>query len=71
MRRVALAQKLGTQKVPPNLRRGNAKQRCALCRHYDGKGECMKFGYPVRPTQLCDAFAAAKGMSAKMRGATS
>lgn len=44
---------------PPNLRRGNAKQRCAICRHYDGKGGCMKFGWRVRPAELCDDFAPA------------
>lgn len=53
---MALGQKLTTATTPPHLRRGNAKQRCALCMHFDGRGECMKYGYPVRPTQLCDSY---------------
>ena len=45
--------------VPPNLRRGNARRRCGLCRHFDGKGGCRKYQYPVRPNQLSDSFSAA------------
>lgn len=61
---MALGQKLSTATPttatkPPNLRRGNARQRCALCKFFDGRGECVKFGYPVRPTQLCDSYAKA------------
>lgn len=41
---------------PPNLRRGNAKRRCAVCVHYDGRGGCMKFGWRVRPAEVCDDF---------------
>jgi hypothetical protein len=67
---MAIAVKLASKSPPPNLRRGNAKVRCGLCKHFDGRGECMKYGYPVRPTQLCDSFAAG-GLPSKMRGATS
>lgn len=37
------------------LRRGNARARCGLCRFF-ARGECVKYGVPVRPTELCDSF---------------
>lgn len=52
-----LRKKLGKVKAPAALRRGNARERCALCEHM-GRGECMKHGMAVRPTQLCDDFKA-------------
>lgn len=57
---MALGLKLRDATMPPHLRRGNARKRCELCRHY-GRGECMKYGYPVRPNELCDSFAAKAG----------
>lgn len=51
----SLRDTIGSKKAPPNLRRGNAKMRCGLCRSF-GQGECLKFGIAVRPTELCDAF---------------
>jgi hypothetical protein len=47
-------------RMPPNLRRGNAKRRCDLCAHFSGgrQGECHKYGVRVRATELCDAFSA-------------
>ena len=41
--------------TPPNLRRGNARARCALCRHY-AQGTCRAYGVPVKPTNLSDSF---------------
>lgn len=44
------------KRTPPNLRRGNARQRCGLCQFFQA-GKCAKYGgYPVRPTQLSDSF---------------
>lgn len=57
---VALGDKLRKVNIPPHLRSGNARKRCGNCRFF-GRGECMKYGYPVRATQLCDSWAAARG----------
>jgi hypothetical protein len=54
--REALQQLVDSGQEPPNLRRGTAIERCAVCRHYDGSGECMLYGWPVRPTEVCDDF---------------
>jgi hypothetical protein len=57
-----LSEKLRQSKRPPDLRRGNAKQRCQLCVHFrPTQGKCALYDYPVRPTQLCDSFKAAGG----------
>lgn len=51
-----------TKRVPPHLRRGNAKQRCQLCVHYQaqglepGRGRCKLYDYPVRAALLSDSF---------------
>lgn len=50
-----LPQMLASASQPPNLRRGNARARCGLCKHF-GRGECMKYGVAVKPTALCDSF---------------
>jgi hypothetical protein len=55
-----------SQRKPPNLRVGNARQRCQLCRHWNGKGMCRKYGYPTRANQLSDSFSPA---TAPMKGA--
>lgn len=55
---MALASKLQEASVPPNLRRGTAKARCGTCVHYDGRGECIKYGWPVRPTEVCGSYEA-------------
>jgi hypothetical protein len=45
-------------RIPPNLRRGNARRRCGTCSHFSGgrNGECHKYGVRVRNSELCDAF---------------
>lgn len=54
-----LRDQIGKKKAPPNLRRGNARYRCGLCANM-GRGECLKYGIAVRPTELCDSFTAKK-----------
>lgn len=47
---------------PPDLRRGNARERCQLCVHFrPTQKKCGLFNWPVRPTQLCDSYEAAGG----------
>lgn len=54
---LADAMKKGTR--PTGLRSGTARARCGLCRHFDGKGMCRKFNWPVTANQLSDGFSAA------------
>lgn len=52
---------LGAAPMPPHLRRAQSKKgrfpHCASCHMFDS-GVCWGYGnYPVRPNQLCDAYA--------------
>jgi hypothetical protein len=51
----SLAERMKDASVPPNLRRGDARARCGRCRFY-ADGECMKHGFPVRRTEVCDDY---------------
>lgn len=56
---MALKEAIKAGKRPPNLRKGTARARCGLCRHFDGKGTCRLYRYPVTPNQLSDSYSAA------------
>lgn len=59
---MALRDKIREQERPPGLRRGNARKRCQLCVHFlPSAKKCGLFKWPVKSTQLCDAFEAAGG----------
>lgn len=62
---MAVKEAMQTGKRPPNLRPGNARERCQLCRHFDGKGGCRLYNYPVRPNQVSDSFSAATERDSK------
>ena len=53
---MALREALKQPKTPPNLRHGNARARCAVCRHYTKAAVCGKYGTRTSPTQLSDSF---------------
>ena len=50
---------------PPGLTTSQDKQNCGKCKHFDGVERCLKFGYPVRPFHICDAFTAKKKVPSK------
>lgn len=51
-----LARKIAAGDVPPELRHGTIVARCGSCMHFDGVGECLKHGWPVSSSEVCDDF---------------
>jgi hypothetical protein len=58
MRPVALRDALETPQRPPDLRPGDARHRCGLCVHFDGKAKCRLYSYPVRANDVSESFKA-------------
>jgi hypothetical protein len=54
---MALVERTEQTSKPPNLRLGNARERCGGCLFF-GRGECLWHGYPVQASQVCDSFTA-------------
>ncbi len=55
---MALREALDTPQRPPGLRTGNARARCGLCVHFDGRAKCRLYSYPVRANDVSDSFKA-------------
>lgn len=53
---MALKEAFGKVRKPPHLRTGDARHRCALCKHYNGRGVCRLYNAKVRSNDVCDSF---------------